>query len=537
MSSIVCASLVLIPAAMSLRADDGAAGDEGRSRDGKCGLQAWLRESGFMEPGTHQAFMATPFVQTALQAERTIGVFRFHYDTTGSNAPAMLDPLGNRIPGTHEVFVDSAGSIFSEVYDVQTSELGYISPIQPDPGLYDVTISNASPYYGWTTRGTRIGMSTPARYTSTIVVDQDFREFASRGLDGLRVTAAHEFFHAVQFGSYGYWAGDEYFMEITSTWMEDVVYDDINDYYQYIRGLPGPGGYPPRGHFVHPDSSFPTSDGLLEYSRSIFGKFIEKKYSRDVIRRTWELMPGGVAVHALNSALNEWESSFREAFLQWAVWNTKTGPDADTSAFYTEGREYPRIVTAPVMDYTPPSRSISDEIGALSVFYYPVNIVGSTPMSVIVANINETAPRGIHSFVYEMADAGDESYKSLANGLFVRLDVSDPSNWSTLETVPSVIAAVTPAPNPFTFDDSHALNFHIPATARPASVSLTVLRIGMDRVFQGPLSLRDDLSTPFVQIAEWDVHDGFSRPLSSGIYIYILTVDGAEHTGKFSVVR
>jgi hypothetical protein len=519
----------------------GAAGAGGRTDvravpDSKCGLLARLRETGAISPEKASWLKPTPVFSAASQAERTIGAFRFHYDSTGTGAAAMLNGAGARIPGTHEEYVDSAGAIFNAVLNYETSALGYASPIQPPGGVYDVTITSAYPYYGWTTRGERIGATTPARYTSTIVVDQDYQEFYTSGLGGLRVTAAHEFFHAIQFGSYGYWAGDEYFMEMTSTWMEDVVYDDVNDYYQYLRGPAGGGGFTPRGQFAHPDSSFSATDGLLEYSRSVFGLFVQKAYSADVIRRAWELMPEGVAMHALDLALGERGSSLREAILLWSVWNATTGPEADTSAYYPEGRAYPRIVTAPVIDYTPPSRTISGTIGTTSAFYYPVN-VGPSAMTVIVANVLTTGTASRVSFGYEMASSGDASYKELSNGVHVRLDVPDPEHWATIESSPPVIASVTPAPNPFPAGEFSRLRFQIPAAARPASVALTVLTTSMERVFQGPLAIRDDLSTAFVQVAEWDGRDLLGRTLGSGVYFYLLEVDGTEHTGKFAVVR
>jgi hypothetical protein len=50
----------------------------------------------------------------------------------------------------------------------------------------------------------------------------------------LQVTAAHEFFHAVQFA---YDVGeDDWFMEGTAMWMEDEIYDDVNDNVRYLQG-------------------------------------------------------------------------------------------------------------------------------------------------------------------------------------------------------------------------------------------------------------------------------------------------------------
>ena len=71
-------------------------------------------------------------------------------------------------------------------------------------------------------------------------MDNDYQEgyYFVNDLDALRVTAAHEFNHAIQL-SYGvHWDDqnpiDLYFIEMTSTWVEDVVYNDINRYLEYL---------------------------------------------------------------------------------------------------------------------------------------------------------------------------------------------------------------------------------------------------------------------------------------------------------------
>ena len=58
------------------------------------------------------------------------------------------------------------------------------------------------------------------------------RSTASQPINALRVTAAHEFFHAIQF-AYDV-KEDLWFMEGSATWVEDEVYDSINDNYQFL---------------------------------------------------------------------------------------------------------------------------------------------------------------------------------------------------------------------------------------------------------------------------------------------------------------
>ena len=71
------------------------------------------------------------------------------------------------------------------------------------------------------------------------MLDNDYaRQYGTAPIDALRVTAAHEFFHAIQFA---YDVGEDlWFMEGSATWVEDEVYDAINDNYQFLADQPDP---------------------------------------------------------------------------------------------------------------------------------------------------------------------------------------------------------------------------------------------------------------------------------------------------------
>ena len=71
------------------------------------------------------------------------------------------------------------------------------------------------------------------------VLDDDFArsQFGRRPIQTLRVTAAHEFLHAVQFG-YDY-REDPWLLEATATWIEERYADGIDDNRQYLDAGPG----------------------------------------------------------------------------------------------------------------------------------------------------------------------------------------------------------------------------------------------------------------------------------------------------------
>jgi hypothetical protein len=253
--------------------------------------------------------------------------------------------------------------------------------------------------------------------------------------------------------------------------MEDVVYDDVNDYYCYLRD-----SYTPRkGQFLLPDISFTSSDAQVTYSRAIWGKFIEKRFSRDVMKQTWEYIRTEHALQAIDHALTNVGSSFRNAFLEWTIWNYNTGPTSDTLKYYTEGRQYPTIRERAITQYTHPHFLLQDSVEAISCAYHPIKVNGDS-MLVIVSNINmeQAYSRQRLTFEYELSDTGNATFKHLTNGVYVRLNVSDPANWNSWESKDIVVQSVDnyepPSafileqnyPNPF--NPKTTIQFKIPFT-------------------------------------------------------------------------
>ena len=184
-----------------------------------------------LSKGTREAF-ASLFQRPSRQRTVTspAGLFKIHFDESGSNAVSPTDRDSNGVPD----YVDEVAVTFDAVWDLQIDQLGYDPPLSDGDRFFDVYITELAPQsvYGWTWPESFIG-TTASCY---LEIDNDYREviYTSNGLDGLRVTAAHEFFHAVQFAYFADMTSAGWWHEITAVWMEDVAYNDVNDYYQYI---------------------------------------------------------------------------------------------------------------------------------------------------------------------------------------------------------------------------------------------------------------------------------------------------------------
>lgn len=473
------------------------------------------------------------------QKDRVIGHFRFYYDTTGNDAPTLLDEAFNPIPGTSEAFVDSAGQCFNQAWDFEIGTLGYLQPpLEPD-STYHVTIRVlGAGLYGETLPELEIDPGPPPRSRTTIEIDNGFRYVypSSRGIPGLKVTAAHEFHHAIQIGSYAIWDADRYFYEITSTWMESMVFPEVHDYFQYLANDAGASS-----QFSHPETRFTAADGSIEYSRCVWGIFIAKRFSPAVMRRTWETMTQLRSLEALNVALSEVNSSFRSAYIEYAYWNANTGITSDTSAFYSSGRDYPRMALSTALHYIPPKLSVDAHVQPLGSsymkIYLPHSTAGSDSMVVIITNVNTSKSYSDQDQLYSYVVTGQPSAgtRQLSNGYSVSLVVPDPQNWNSQESVPAVIQNVEAYPDPFMASTQKILKFLLPVRTQEATAGLKIYNSAMEQMFSGDVPVVS--FRPLESGLTWDGTDEHGNRIATGIYIFVISVDGRQYVGKFSAIR
>lgn len=480
------------------------------------------------------------------QKSRIAGHFQIFYDTTGVHVPSLLDFNSLPIPNSVEQYVDSVAKYVNYAWSFEVDSLGYDAPpLIVGENYYDIYIQElGSNSYGFTQPVNQINAQYPPLYDSFIEIDNDYKGFFSPGIAGLKVTTAHEFHHSIQIGRYGFWSSDRYFLEITSTWMEDVVHNDVNDYYQYLSNSSSQVT-----QFSYPSIRFTEDDQSIEYSRAIWGKFIEQRFSRATMRSTWSYIRQVQAITAIDRALNDAGSSFRDAFLEWGVWNMNTGIDADTTAyFYTEGRSYPPMRMKPMVSYSSGQRTMSGSIGVMSSEYYPFSIYNgngdTSRMNTIISNVNVAETNLGQAYSYIIADQGDDSFRHLSNGLFTKLSVGDPVNWSSREilidsgnhihSVPAVVSTVVAFPNPFRASGSAKLHFRLPASAS-TDANLLIISSTLDRIYSQQMPIVELM--PAEPSLLWDGIDESGRTIATGIYFYFITVGDLQFTGKFAVIR
>ncbi len=141
------------------------------------------------------------------------------------------------------------------------------------------------------------------------------------------MTAAHEFFHAIQY-AYDY-AEDGWIMEATATWMEERVADGVNDNRQYL----------PYGQVAQPAEALDLykSGGFDQYGNWAFFEYLSTRFGNGIVRKIWNNSDGNYRNHsikAVGKALPR-RHSFSEVFRAYAAANTIPGRS------YPEGKKWP----------------------------------------------------------------------------------------------------------------------------------------------------------------------------------------------------
>lgn len=265
------------------------------------------------------------------------GYYKIHYDKTGDHAVLNPDEDTNPADG-HPDFVNRAAEYHDYVWQTEVIDMGYLSP--PSDGSnggdskYDIYLHHFSGAYGVCFPESYIGSPNPSSYSSYIFIDPTFDGFPNTPLENLQVTAAHEFHHAIQM-TYDVFESSWY-KEITSTWIEDIVYDDVNDYYNYLGSF-----------YSQPEISLSATNGVHEYAACIFNHYLSQTHGDSIIKDIWENLVGindSEVYSALNTLLPLYGSSRDFAFTEFTVWNYLTGVRRSNSySGYEEGEDYPNI--------------------------------------------------------------------------------------------------------------------------------------------------------------------------------------------------
>ncbi len=526
------------------------------------------------------------------------GNFKIHYVTEGDDA--VHDPLIDQNYNGHPDWVDTAGDILVYVWNREVNGLSYRQPPSdggyPDPqdnggdGRYDVYLLDiSSQYLGYTVPEFFVsGSSGPA--TSYIVLDNDYVGVGSMHtpLQWMQVTAAHEFFHAIQMGYDGAEYEDDgenlkpYWMEMSAVWMEDMVYDQVNDYVGYLIYF-----------FPKPHWSLKTFDyvimeqALHAYGSCVWPIFLQERFNdTTIIQRIWEECadePGDNAFNpdgqsATDVVLESKGVSFEEAFREFTVWNYFTGGRARTDLFYSEGDLFPEVEiehSYTALDYPVYSPSGPDHpygLGSNYIEFYPEQVQGGVHLEFSPATGGEfqTSVLGFNNTVHEPV------YPTVKVNKQTGAAESDVYNWFSYNPIVMIAAAADRDgdtyfpftysavydsslhgdepfpqenwigqnfPNPFVIEESNDSTYFPFILSSVTEVEIDLFSVSGELVWQYPprgSGAQEWTIGEYTEPGEcpgWDGRNQEGEYVASGVYVYQVKIKNSTVTKKMAVIR
>jgi hypothetical protein len=347
----------------------------------------------------------------------------------GLDAPRLKDTNGDGVPD----YVDRVLAVAERVHEVENDELGWREPLSDGAlgggeGETDVYLAEIGPRlfgYAAPDAAPEEDDRPPRHLHGYLVLDNDYEPFefphTTQGRD-LKVTFAHEYDHILQFGYEAY--EDPWFAESTAVWMEDQVYNGIDDYLRYVRD------------WVKMWDTPLTATSLKMYGSAVWNEWLAHHYGPALIRETWadaaQAQPDGFAVAAYEDAIRAaGPSSFGHDFTRFAAdvaeWRTGIG--------FRESDLYPDVPRQGTLELGSPPTTRDLDHTTFTLF-------GVRPTNGSAVEVTATVPAGVAAGLALVGRLGSEEHGSTVKavaysrtGGTLTARISDPARYQRITAV------------------------------------------------------------------------------------------------------
>jgi hypothetical protein len=482
----------------------------------------------------------------AFSHDTPAGHFRITYQTSGPDAvpPADVDPA-NGVPD----FVERVGEYAETAWTIEIDTLGYPAP-PIESGPYSIALVDlGAGLYGYTTP---VGGQ-----LTRIVMDNDYVGFPpntdpdGNALGAAKVTVAHELKHGSQYVGSGWSEGD--WVEVDATWMEDVVFDQTNDYYNYL--------------FASQIRSPFTAIAPGSYEDCIWQHYQSEKFGLSFVFDVWnrrDIGPQEPMLTTYGTIFRDYGSTLADGFGEFLTYAYQCGDRANVdNPGFEEARDYPSPSTSPAHAVYPVTGGPITVTGMAGRFVGFVNLPGSSE----ALRLSFDGQDGVASFRVNVIWAREEGdvlayelqpmtldpqadgevitppVESLA---FVTLVVTNgaPSGSASFTYAAEFIGAAAIAGRSDAPPRSAAL---IGAAPNPLNPSTTIRYELSERelvtlaVYSAQGRLVRILAAETEEAGEhsvaWDGRDLIGRPVASGTYVLRLAIPGYAEARKLTVVK
>lgn len=262
------------------------------------------------------------------------GVFEFHYDTTGTHAVSAEQTLQGAMDAGIPDYIYKAAFAADSSYRYQVEELGFTDFKKAEP--YKINFRNFG-FYGTTTSS---GSTTFITIHSSFIGFPENTHPEGNSLGALYVTLAHEIKHAIQYEA-NRWrgsAGSFNWIEMDATLMEEIVFDDVNDYYNYLFDTNDPDQPSSSSIFGDPQSPTPGA-----YYHITWMLYFAEEYGTEFWADVWDVIesnPEIPFIDAIEQSLAVRSKSFGRNHVLNHLWHLGSGSTFADASFGFREREY-----------------------------------------------------------------------------------------------------------------------------------------------------------------------------------------------------
>ena len=292
----------------------------------RCGtlsiVEQWQQNGGAGLPGPMD-FYASRTERTDLNSYQSpSGRFLFWYTLEGSDAIPPNDTSGSGIPDRVEIAALAA----DEAWDVFVQQLGFRNAV-PDDAPYEFFFANLG-FYGQTS------LSNNAPFS---VIDSTFdwvpgNDYEDDAIGALKVTIAHEFYHAIQF-AYNQWQGPSAqtaWLEMDAVTAEHLVFPQVSEYLNFIGQ---------NSIFQTPGRSTPSA-----FDHTTWFLYFPERFEANFFRHVWEIieenpditMTAAIEEHLINSG-----TELREEIIRLYLWHLAAGNWSREDYGFQQAERYP----------------------------------------------------------------------------------------------------------------------------------------------------------------------------------------------------
>lgn len=508
----------------------------------KCGTPALMefqQEKENLSPATVSEIERLSQRQTQQQSDEThissSGNFAIHYDTSGDDAPPQEDSNNSGVPD----YVEEVAAAADSSYRHEVENLGYTDPLLP-AAPYDITILNLQSVYGQT-------IVTAGGATTEIEIENDFAEnFPPNDhpdgdqIGAVYATVAHELKHAIQYAN-NEWegsAGSFDWSEMDATLMEEVVYENVNDYYNYLPSS--------NSIFNTPQDGIPGAYWHVSWSL-FFEEYFGSVFWVDVWQEIKE-EPDRNFLDAIISQVRERDENFSEIFAESHLWHYASGRDLSPANYGFEERlEYPDPSISTTLSGEQEIADNSLSMGSSGARYVSIRPTGNEDDELaIVLEGDENNNRFTAGAIAYFNDGSTRIFTETSVNQAGQMRMETPWNWSDISEVGLVAVNINEDENlrinvgtesyalesakleqnyPNPFREKTTIEFTLP---RESDVQLKIYDI-TGRLVQ---TLVDETLPDGSHSEDFD-----PRGLASGIYIYQLTTDEGTDDRKMTFIK